>query len=381
MLQGMTGAGSGETETEKPSEEETETMDTENTDKEDTGKEEVSELVASVVNQIIQPEMTEYEKVKGLFDYMLKEINYDNENEEAGTVLETSITVDGVLATKCGTYEGYAKTFQALCEYAGLDCEHISGEILRKEPHAWNQICVDGEWYNIDTCISRGYDYFLLSDEDMYETHVPANAKHSCTAPSAKIYEKPDAYEGDSYYVETQEDIDKAVEYAISNQLTSFWLQINKNNCEQDFYEIPVTMVSSSCNKMHYSSDSFVWISTAHASSKINRIHANFNEFEKIVSYKYSQDDRFLGIKQGKLQCLNSEEELRSYIKELIEEKQQVEYYFSGAEACLTDLTVDIEALKEEFSLMGNTINIIVMQDTNIGTENAPHYPIRIIIE
>lgn len=45
--------------------------------------------------------------------------------------------------------EGYAKSFQLLMTYAGVDSIYAVG-YANGGGHAWNLVCIDGEWYNID---------------------------------------------------------------------------------------------------------------------------------------------------------------------------------------------------------------------------------------
>lgn len=97
--------------------------------------------------------------------------------------------------------EGYAKAFSYLCEKAGLQTELVYGTARNEnheEYHAWNQICVDSLWYNIDVTwddpflngenISDGsnmiYDYFLVPDSALEKSHFPDHPEelHACTS-------------------------------------------------------------------------------------------------------------------------------------------------------------------------------------------------------
>lgn len=72
---------------------------------------------------------------------------------------------------------GYSRAFQYACQQAGIPCYYCAG--YAGEPHAWNIICLDGEFYNVDvtwddTDASPEYDYdwFNKTDADYGTTHV-----------------------------------------------------------------------------------------------------------------------------------------------------------------------------------------------------------------
>lgn len=69
---------------------------------------------------------------------------------------------------------GYARAFQYLMQQLGIPCYYCTG--YAGESHAWNIICLDGEYYNVDVTWddtgSGTYDYFNKTDDDYADTHV-----------------------------------------------------------------------------------------------------------------------------------------------------------------------------------------------------------------
>ena len=129
-------------------------------------------------------------------------IDYDYDNYCATTIPAESYSSLGALKNKYAVCAGYALTFKLLCETAGLECDYVAG--TAGGYHAWNQVKVDGKWYNVDVTwddpVSKGkafddhkynrYSYFLISDELMYKDHKAHNAKHTCSSSlNAKAYE------------------------------------------------------------------------------------------------------------------------------------------------------------------------------------------------
>lgn len=88
-------------------------------------------------------------------------------NQTAYSALNTGRTV-------CA---GYSRAFQYVCQLAGIPCYYCSG--YAGESHAWNIICLDGDYYNVDltwddTDSSAGfsYDWFNKTDADYGTTHI-----------------------------------------------------------------------------------------------------------------------------------------------------------------------------------------------------------------
>ena len=81
---------------------------------------------------------------------------------------------------------GYALILNEALKYMGIKCQYIKGiapvrkenKTKRIQAHAWNQVQIDGKWYNVDPTwdsaefkICRKYKYMLLNDEDFSRTH------------------------------------------------------------------------------------------------------------------------------------------------------------------------------------------------------------------
>ncbi len=73
-----------------------------------------------------------------------------------------------------------------LMNAAGIECKVIYGSTTRGGYHAWNQVKVDGVWYNIDVTWDDPdsgstiyYDYFCVSDDVFLKEH---DAEEICGA-------------------------------------------------------------------------------------------------------------------------------------------------------------------------------------------------------
>lgn len=69
--------------------------------------------------------------------------------------------------------EGYAKGYMALAKYLGLDALITVGS-GGGEDHAWNTVCIEGQYYSVDSTwndTSDSSDYFLIGENEFYQTH------------------------------------------------------------------------------------------------------------------------------------------------------------------------------------------------------------------
>lgn len=207
-----------------------------------------SKIVQNVINQIITNNMTELQKVKAIHDYMVINIDYDKVSYDNGKCPESSCTVEGVLTGKYAICEGYARTFMALCNAVGIECEYVSGT-GNGGSHAWNQVRVDGKWYNVDVTWDdpikidgesfddhshNRYNYFLVSDEVMYKNHSTKNAKHICTDSLYFEVLKMGIPWCDYVYIETAEDFKKAVVEKVGKNATEMRFFIKEGVFEED---------------------------------------------------------------------------------------------------------------------------------------------------
>ena len=147
-------------------------------------------LVQQTLAEIQHPGMTEYEKAKAAYDYILDNIMCEYEicpelwriyQEDRNTPIpyleNRALTV---LRYHVGMCEDQAAALVLLLRGMGLEAEYLPGFYLlwtgeEAMDHAWAQVKVDGIWYHIDPeremyKARRGdlrYRFFLKGDEEM----------------------------------------------------------------------------------------------------------------------------------------------------------------------------------------------------------------------
>jgi len=168
-----------------------------------------SEMAAAktIKSSIVNDSMSEYAKVKAIHDYLVDSVTYPDLVDVNN---ESLFTARGALIAKSAVCQGYADAFSLLCYLSGVQAEVVSGPANNgsgEVGHAWNQVRIDGTWYNIDCTWDdpttesgdpvRIYDYFLVTDASLNKDHDSNGgygylpAKHAC---NDNRYEANNAY-------------------------------------------------------------------------------------------------------------------------------------------------------------------------------------------
>lgn len=161
------------------------------------------------LSYIVSDEMSEYEKVHAIYDYIIYNVRYDHDcanAEDAYVSGNLSLNekmkhygyyLEGIFLNKFykkdmhAVCDGKSKAFVLMCGIEGITAVRISGEASSDGQnfggHAWNKVLLDlngtgdKEWYFVDTTWGDVGDdskeflshaYFLLSDDEVKNTHV-----------------------------------------------------------------------------------------------------------------------------------------------------------------------------------------------------------------
>lgn len=163
------------------------------------------------------------EKEKELFihDFICQNVRYDKLKKAY------SHEIIGPLGQGVGVCEGIAKTVKILCDALGIWCiialSEANPEKNIKYRHAWNIVRIGGKYYHLDATFDNSlsnengirYDYFNLSDAQLFRDHEPV------------IWKVPACEDGDhSYYREKKvsftkyEDVQKRAAQAVKKGKT-----------------------------------------------------------------------------------------------------------------------------------------------------------------
>lgn len=138
--------------------------------------------------------MSEKEKELFIHDFICHNVHYDKLKKAY------SHEIIGPLSQGVGVCEGIAKSVKILCDTLGIWCIIAlcdnNPEKAIKYRHMWNVVRIDGKYYHLDATfdnsLSKGdvvrYDYFNLSDSQIFKDHEPV------------IYKIPVCADGDHTY-------------------------------------------------------------------------------------------------------------------------------------------------------------------------------------
>ena len=141
----------------------------------------------------------DYYLVSYISNYIINNCKYTDDIGEA-----YSSTAYGCLVEGKANCEGYAKAFNLLASQIGLRSVLITGTTDTDENHAWNQVCIGVDWYNIDVTWSDTdiygevrREYFLRPDSDFLDSHNPDNElfePYICTKDDWNYYKRNGLY-------------------------------------------------------------------------------------------------------------------------------------------------------------------------------------------
>lgn len=206
------------------------------------------------LSYIVSDDMSEYEKVHAIYDYIIYNVRYDHDCANAKDKYENRFDLsedereflslnekmkyygyylEGIFLDKFykkdmhAVCDGKSKAFVLMCGIEGITAVRISGKASSDGQnfggHAWNKVLLDlngtgdKEWYFVDTTWGDVGDdskeflshaYFLLSDDEVKNTHVE-NPGHDYPKAEGKF---------DYYAHETYTSSGTEYNYVITNK-------------------------------------------------------------------------------------------------------------------------------------------------------------------
>ena len=239
----------------------------------------ISSFVENFSQEYIDSNMTDYQKVKTIYDFVVRNVTYDYDvfhnrypldserylhshsaygaicgnliakgQSENDVALEYGTVLSGEKIAKnpnqgLSVCEGYSKLFYALCVYNGIPCRIVDGDNSansgkESDPHEWNFVYLDdgvktdgARWYQVDTTFASQYSIKEI-DMNSYDFFLKGSLSDSFDESKHQL---PYA------------DFGTGGEITVKEQLYDWYADENKSSPED--YEIPITVFTSAAEE------------------------------------------------------------------------------------------------------------------------------------
>lgn len=186
------------------------------------------ERATEIIDEIITDDMSDYEKEKAVYDWLVGYISYDEDafNPLGEDIYEYNYYPYGVLKYHSAICVGNATTFKLFMDMLGIDCMIIHS--TEEGEHAWNLVCIEDDWYHVDatfdsgTCTDTpGYEYFNVPDSFKIDDGYPWDRDEFPVADSMKY----SYIVQDAILVETTGEIPQLIRDGLDNNLRKLVLK------------------------------------------------------------------------------------------------------------------------------------------------------------
>lgn len=144
-------------------------------------KEMVTKKVNEIYNQVITKDMSDYDKIKTIHDYIVSNSKYDIERNDKEDSKYISYKAYGPLIEGYATCSGYTDAMALFLEKMGIKNFKVATELMQKDisGHVWNAVFLDNKWLHLDLTwddpvSDDGKDYlqhkyFLITSKELEE--------------------------------------------------------------------------------------------------------------------------------------------------------------------------------------------------------------------
>lgn len=183
-------------------------------------QEEIDATVSSLMKKVAGYSST-ISRLKAIYDWVITNNDFSLQGSFETCSVYDSLTNGGQL--QC---QGYAKTFQYLCDVAGIESMVVNGNNTEGSTHAWNVVYCENGYYIVDTTwgdptASYGkssyvkYNFFLANDDMIKDTHLNPGAPVTNSGNQIVLYDAPACTKTSCYYFKAYKkeysDLDSAV--------------------------------------------------------------------------------------------------------------------------------------------------------------------------
>lgn len=175
------------------------------------------EVIDRFISDNITEGMSDFDKELAVHDYIVSSCVYGFPADE-----NDAYTAYGALVLGSCVCDGYAEAFYLMMSCLGIGCDIVVGS-TDEGLHAWNQVNLDGEWYNVDLTwddslpdmgSSVKHTYVNLTDDEFGSSHEwERQFYHECSSETYNFYKKK------FYCYESFEEYENGIRVQIGNDV------------------------------------------------------------------------------------------------------------------------------------------------------------------
>ena len=197
-----------------------------------SGAQKMYDKACAVLRKIIDDEMTDLQKTKAIYEWLIMEVAYDFDIldlVDADWRKYDAYYLEGVFNKGRAVCDGVSKAFVTMCAIEGIPAVRVTGNSTIEEStsgHAWNKVYLSGKWYVVDAT----WGNTLTGDhEAMYYTHfLQTDAQKTALGCAADNYLYLSAVDGTyDYYSST------SFTYSEDGGITTRTFDLNINNADE----------------------------------------------------------------------------------------------------------------------------------------------------
>lgn len=210
----------------------------------------------------------DYEKARYVYETLIRDTDYVLDAPDSQNLYSVLVNGESVC-------QGYAKATQYLLNHLGIPCLLVQGQVQPGEGHAWNMLCLDGDYYYMDTTWGDAsyrqaeddgqdsswipqvnYDYLCVTTSQLLRTHTPDMGVPlpECTATRDNYYVREGCLLEDC----EEETLRQAFDRAISAGRQEISLKCTQESVYSQLLEHLIedkevfSYLGSECSALHY---------------------------------------------------------------------------------------------------------------------------------